>query len=84
MSFDEKFKTAKPGDQLNNDTYFLGWGALEERGETAIKCPHCGGFAGNVKSTSEEVNCGRFYACCCAAFRCDLCKRRWVTYATRT
>lgn len=47
----------------------------------AVRCP-CGGYAAQVGCTDEEIasdmNCGRSWACCVAAFVCSLCGKRLV------
>lgn len=52
------------------------------RGTDAVECPKCQGFAAEVDSTPDEIasdlNCGRFYACCCVAFVCKRCGTRIV------
>ena len=51
------------------------------RDATGIKCV-CGGYADEVECTQEEIrsdmNCGRSFACCVAAFVCILCQKRLV------
>ena len=47
----------------------------------AIKC-NCGGYASEVDCTKKEIegplNCGRSWACCVAAFVCEICGRRYI------
>lgn len=71
------------GDTLQNGAVFLGWNALDERSDNAVECPKCSGFAEPVDCTAEEIasdlNCGRSWACCVAAFKCKKCGTRLLT-----
>lgn len=49
----------------------------------ALECPECHGYADETDVTKAEIksdmNCGRLYACCVAAFICKVCGARIVT-----
>ena len=70
------------GAEIAPGVFFLGWSAEISRTCDAVECPECSGFAKEVDSTAEEIssdlNCGRARACCCAAFVCKKCGKRWV------
>ena len=54
-----------------------------ERSTKAVECPKCQGFAAEAECTPEEVSsqlCGRFYACCIAAFVCKKCGTRLLAH----
>lgn len=70
------------GDEIApGNVFFLGWTWLE-RGTEAVECLKCSGFSERVDSTPDEIaselNCGKSYACCCAAFVCKKCGARMV------
>lgn len=73
---------AARGVEIAPGVFFLGWGADIDVHCDAVECPACSGFAEEVDSTAEEIasdmNCGRPRACCCAAFVCKKCGKRWV------
>lgn len=69
------------GDHLYGDTYFIGWCSIG-REQQGFECPSCHGYCEETECTEDEIlsdlNCGRTYACCCVAFKCKLCGKRWV------
>lgn len=71
-----------PGDEISPGTFYLPYDAISDRGQSGLECPSCYGYCERVESTQEEVrsdlNCGRSYACCCVAFLCKVCGKRWV------
>lgn len=73
---------AKAGDELASGAFFLGWDGIEDRNQNAVECLTCHGFSEAVDPTPieirSELNCGRRWACCCAAFVCKSCGKRWV------
>jgi hypothetical protein len=68
------------GDEISDGVVFLEWNL--SRLSEGVECPRCGGYAPEVDSTPEEIeselNCGRSWACCCAAFVCNKCGTRLV------
>lgn len=69
------------GDEIApGGIFFIGW--YVSRRADAVECFRCGGYAPEVDSTDEEIhselNCGRSFACCCAAFACKKCGARMV------
>ncbi len=51
------------------------------RGAAAVRCPKCRGYASEVEATAAEISqqiCGRSWACCIGAFKCESCGQRIV------
>lgn len=70
------------GQEVAPGVVFLGWRGVARNADGGVKCPKCSGYAEKVDSTPGEIasdlNCGRSWACCCAAFKCSVCGVRLV------